>query len=138
MPTDPVPWVGVVLIVLAALMLVEAVRAILGAQVAADGVQAGAGVVINCQSCPITWIALRPLNAPGWAWNFGRPSTDTTSGRVDVLLGGDDVAHAQADQVGGRDVASRPARRPPRPRASSSWLLIRCDVLRRGRLACRS
>jgi carbon starvation protein len=32
MPTDPVPWVGVVLIVLAALMLVEAVRAILGAK----------------------------------------------------------------------------------------------------------
>jgi hypothetical protein len=27
-PTDPVPWAGVVLIVLAALMLVEAVRAI--------------------------------------------------------------------------------------------------------------
>ena len=42
-PTDPVPWAGVVLIVLAALMLVEAVRAILGAQVAADGVEAGAG-----------------------------------------------------------------------------------------------
>jgi carbon starvation protein len=31
-PTDPVPWVGIVLIVLAALMLVEAVRAILGAK----------------------------------------------------------------------------------------------------------
>ncbi|MEX0610572.1 MAG: carbon starvation CstA family protein [Pirellulales bacterium] len=31
-PTDPVPWAGVVLIVLAALMLVEAVRAILGPQ----------------------------------------------------------------------------------------------------------
>jgi carbon starvation protein len=31
-PTDPVPWVGVVLIVLAALMLVEAARAILGAK----------------------------------------------------------------------------------------------------------
>jgi carbon starvation protein len=32
MPTDPVPWVGVVLILLAALMLVEAIRAILGAK----------------------------------------------------------------------------------------------------------
>jgi carbon starvation protein len=32
LPTDPVPWVGVVLIVLAALMLLEAVRAILGAK----------------------------------------------------------------------------------------------------------
>jgi carbon starvation protein len=32
LPTDPVPWAGVVLIVLAALMLVEAVRAILGPQ----------------------------------------------------------------------------------------------------------
>jgi carbon starvation protein len=32
MPKDPVPWVGVVLIVLAALMLVEAVRAIRGPQ----------------------------------------------------------------------------------------------------------
>ncbi len=32
MPTDPVPWVGVVLIVLAALMLVEAVRAIVGSK----------------------------------------------------------------------------------------------------------
>jgi carbon starvation protein len=32
LPVDPVPWVGVVLIVLAALMLVEAVRAILGAK----------------------------------------------------------------------------------------------------------
>ena len=31
-PADPVPWAGVVLIVLAALMLVEAVRAILGSQ----------------------------------------------------------------------------------------------------------
>jgi carbon starvation protein len=30
MPTDPVPWAGVVLISLAALMLIEAVRAILG------------------------------------------------------------------------------------------------------------
>jgi hypothetical protein len=30
MPQDPVPWVGVILIGLAALMLVEAVRAILG------------------------------------------------------------------------------------------------------------
>ena len=29
-PTDPVPWAGAVLIVLAALMLIEAVRAILG------------------------------------------------------------------------------------------------------------
>jgi carbon starvation protein len=32
MPADPVPWVGIVLIVLAVLMLVEAVRAILGAK----------------------------------------------------------------------------------------------------------
>jgi hypothetical protein len=32
LPADPVPWVGIVLIVLAALMLVEAVRAILGAK----------------------------------------------------------------------------------------------------------
>jgi carbon starvation protein len=32
MPADPVPWAGVVLIVLAALMLVEAVRAIVGSQ----------------------------------------------------------------------------------------------------------
>jgi carbon starvation protein len=32
LPTDPVPWVGAVLIVLAALMLVEAVRAIVGTQ----------------------------------------------------------------------------------------------------------
>jgi carbon starvation protein len=32
LPTDPVPWAGVVLIVLAALMLVEAVRAVLGPQ----------------------------------------------------------------------------------------------------------
>jgi carbon starvation protein len=32
MPTDPVPWVGVVLIALAALMLIEAFRAILGPQ----------------------------------------------------------------------------------------------------------
>ena len=31
-PTDPVPWAGVVLIALAAMMLVEAVRAILGPQ----------------------------------------------------------------------------------------------------------
>ena len=31
-PTDPVPWAGIVLISLAALMLVEAVRAILGPQ----------------------------------------------------------------------------------------------------------
>jgi carbon starvation protein len=30
LPADPVPWVGVVLIVLAALMLIEAVRAIVG------------------------------------------------------------------------------------------------------------
>jgi hypothetical protein len=32
MPTDPVPWAGLVLMVLAALMFVEAVRAILGPQ----------------------------------------------------------------------------------------------------------
>jgi carbon starvation protein len=32
MPTDPVPWVGMVLIALAALMFVEAIRAILGPQ----------------------------------------------------------------------------------------------------------
>jgi hypothetical protein len=30
MPTDPVPWAGVLLVALAALMLVEAVRAIAG------------------------------------------------------------------------------------------------------------
>jgi hypothetical protein len=32
MPTDPVPWAGIVLMALAALMFVEAVRAILGPQ----------------------------------------------------------------------------------------------------------
>jgi hypothetical protein len=32
LPTDPVPWVGIVLIVLAALMLIEAVRAIVGSR----------------------------------------------------------------------------------------------------------
>jgi hypothetical protein len=32
LPTDPVPWAGLALIVLAALMLIEAVRAVLGPQ----------------------------------------------------------------------------------------------------------
>ncbi len=38
-PTDPVPWVGVVLIVLAALMLVEAVRAIVGTKTPPQSLQ---------------------------------------------------------------------------------------------------
>ena len=53
-PTDPVPWAGVVLIALAALMLVEAVRAIVGPQIAADGAEAGAGVVTGVHECLLT------------------------------------------------------------------------------------
>ena len=36
LPTDPVPWVGVVLLALAAVMLVEAIRAVLGPQESPD------------------------------------------------------------------------------------------------------
>ena len=53
------------------------------------------------------WIALRPLNAPGWARNLVTPSTWMTSGSFDVFFGRDDVAHAQPDQVAGADSGFR-------------------------------
>ena len=64
---DPVPWAGVVLIVLAALMLVEAVRAIAGRKSPPIGVQAGAGVVVKrgvvVATC-VTNRSARPLESP--------------------------------------------------------------------------
>ena len=63
------------------------------------------------------------LEGPGQARNLGTPSTETTSGLWTSFSRGDDVAHAQADQLARADPRLRQPDLHSTSELRSVWLI---------------